>query len=179
MHPSFITGIHNVKRMRHKAKEKHSFKINQQASKDTYQKALYRQSCIHQPNRYDRSQATTTAALTSCQAVTLMWFCLLSRRGLQEIIWIICRKQISHFTTQAPAYGCSALSFKHRLGLGPQRGCFSSEVSLPAPLPYTTPEVVCNRINEYSENLRQKYSAFKQQSMGHMPGKTNDVPFSV
>lgn len=28
VHPSFITGIYNVKRMRHEAKEKYSFKIN-------------------------------------------------------------------------------------------------------------------------------------------------------
>lgn len=32
----FITGIYNVKRMRHNSKEKQSFKINEKNSKDIY-----------------------------------------------------------------------------------------------------------------------------------------------
>lgn len=44
MQPSFITGMYKVKRMRHGAKEKRSFKINYQTSKDLYQKDAYRQA---------------------------------------------------------------------------------------------------------------------------------------
>lgn len=41
----------------------------------------------------------------SCGSVSL------SRRGLEEIIWIICRKRISRFATQASVHGWSAQSF--------------------------------------------------------------------
>lgn len=51
------------------------------------------------------SQAMTTAALNTCQKVTLMWLCFLSRRGLEDIIWIICREQISCFAAQASVHG--------------------------------------------------------------------------
>lgn len=52
------------------------------------------------------------AALNTCQTVTLMWLYFSSRRGLEEIIWIICRKQISCFATPALVHGWCALSLK-------------------------------------------------------------------
>lgn len=73
-------------------------------------------------------------SLNTCQTVTLMWLCLLSRKGLQAIIWIICRKQISHFTTQISLHGWCAL------GTRPQTGLFSRKANLPAPVSWATQE---------------------------------------
>lgn len=98
---------------------------------------------IQQRCAYTRSQATTTAALNTCQNVTLMWLCFLSIRGLEEIIWIICRKQISRFATQGLVHGWSAQSLKCGLGKRPSKGSFSRETSLPAPQPWTTTEFMC------------------------------------
>lgn len=107
MHPSLTTRIYNVKRMRYKVKKKHSVKINQQASKETYQTALYRQSSINQPNGtalwIQQEPSHNHCSFEFLPAVTLTRLCLSSRWGLQEIIWIICRKQISHFAIQTSA----------------------------------------------------------------------------
>lgn len=53
-------------------------------------------------------------------------------RGLKEIIWIICRKRISHFAIQALAHGWSAPSFKRGPGMKAHMGSFSKETNLPA-----------------------------------------------
>lgn len=152
MHPSFITRIYNMKRMRHDAKEKHSFKINQQASKDTYQKDTYRRTCVDQPNptalciqQEPSHRQYSFEYLPECHTHVAL---SLSRRGLEEIIRIICRKWISRFATQASVHGWSAQSFKCRLGTKPQIGSFSRETNLLAPQPSTSLVHCCMGVHE-------------------------------
>ena len=112
------------------------------------------------------SQARTTPALNTCQNVTLMWLCFLPRRGLGEIIWIICREQISCFVTQAWVHGQSAQSLNSGLGMKPQMGLLSRETNLPVSQPWTTTDFdVLDEEQCKYEPPNLAVSGFRQKSL--------------
>lgn len=92
---------------------------------------------------YNRSSATTAAALNTCQDVTLMWLCSFIQRGLEEIIWIICRKQIACFASQALLHGWSAQSLQRGLGMRPRVAPLLGRLTYPAHDPGPHQGLVC------------------------------------